>query len=66
MYTKLTKIIEVNGAKCVSCAFLGTEQCRIHNTENTPDCGHCNVLGAILNQLHMFEEMIDDENLTEK
>ena len=66
MYIKLTKIIEVDGAQCVACAFFGTKQCYIHTTENTPDGGHCNVLAAILNQLHAFEDLINDEKLTGK
>lgn len=63
MYTKLTKIIKVDGAECVACAYFGTEECRIHKEEGTPDCCHCRVMGAILNQLHAFEEAITEENV---
>lgn len=60
MYTKLTKVITINGEECVSCAFFGTEKCQIHNNDKTHDCMHCKVMGAILNQLHEFEEMIEE------
>lgn len=60
MYTKLTKVVEINGVECVACAFFGTEQCHIHNKESSPDCCHCDAFGAILNQLHVFEEVMDD------
>ena len=66
MYTKLTKLIEGAGAQCVDFALSCTKPCHITTTENTPDCGHCNFRAAILNQLHAFEELIDDEKLTEK
>lgn len=59
MYTKLTKKIQIDGRECVSCAFFGTERCRIH-TDGTTDCGHCEVLGAILNQLNFLETIIEE------
>ena len=57
MYTRLTKVAKVDGRECVSCAFYGTSKCRIHKESNTTDCAHCDVMGAILNQLHAFEEI---------
>lgn len=55
MYSRLTKVItQEDGKECVTCALYGTEKCHIHN--GTPDCGHCEVLGAIFNQLNNFEE----------
>lgn len=54
MYTGLTKIITNHeGRKCVSCIDFDTERCRIHN--GVPDCAHCPMFAAILNQLHEFE-----------
>ena len=61
MYTKLTKIVTVNGAECIACAYYGTDRCRIHKEERTPDCCHCKVMGAILNQLHAFEEVFTEK-----
>ena len=59
MYTKLTKVVTVEERECVTCIYYGTSMCRIHN--NIPDCCHCNVFAAILNQLHAFEEVICGE-----
>lgn len=59
MYTRLTKTTVVEGRECVSCAFHGTKMCRIHN--GIPDCGHCDVFAAILNQLHAFEDAFCEE-----
>lgn len=58
MYTRLTKVINLNGRECVTCIYYGTEMCRIHN--EVPDCGHCNVLAAILNQLYVFENIVGE------
>ena len=60
---KLTKITEIDGRECVTCAFYGTERCPIHNDNKTiSDCAHCEVFGAILNQLHQFEEIISSDS----
>lgn len=71
MYARLTKIVKgQDGRDCVTCVNFGTERCHIHN--EVPDCIHCPVLGAILNQLHAFEDIvldsqnIHDDNLEEK
>lgn len=58
MYTKLTKVINLAGRECVVCINYGTEMCHIHN--DTPDCGHCQMFAAILNQLHAFEVAYDE------
>lgn len=50
-YKRLTQTTyDQAGNKHVSCAFLGTEQCRVHNEG-------CAAIGAIINQLYAFEEM---------
>lgn len=59
-YQSLTKVVEINGNKCVTCAYFGTPKCLIHKGESIPDCTHCDVMGAILNQLHAFEEIISE------
>lgn len=59
MYTRLTKTISIEGRECVTCIYYGTEMCRIH--KGIPDCNHCDVLAAILNQLHAFEEIFYEE-----
>lgn len=59
MYTRLTKIVTVESRECVTCTYHGTQMCRIHN--GIPDCSHCNVFAAILNQLHAFEDIICEE-----
>ena len=57
MYKRLTKITTCqDGRECVSCVDFGTVRCRIHN--NVPDCAHCPVFGAILNQLCAFEDVM--------
>ena len=57
MYIRLTKIIkDQNQRDCVACVNFGNEECHIHN--EVPDCIHCPMLGAILNQLYAFEDMI--------
>lgn len=59
MYTRLTKVVTVDGCECVACIHHGTEMCRIH--KGVTDCGHCNVFAAILNQLHAFESVFYEE-----
>lgn len=66
MYTKLTKVIKIDNRDTVCCAFYGTEKCRVHMQGKEPDCGRCVVMGAILNQLHAFETMLEDEGEQEK
>ena len=56
MYTRLTKVVTIKERECVTCIYQGTDMCRIHN--GIPDCSHCDVFAAILNQLHAFEEII--------
>lgn len=60
MYTRLTKAVKIEERECVSCIYYGTEMCRIHN--GIPDCIHCEVFAAILNQLHAFENIICNEH----
>ena len=63
MYTRLTKIVRCkDGRECVACVDFGTDRCRIHN--NIPDCIHCPMFGAILNQLSAFEDIICSEHQT--
>ena len=59
MYTKLTKVVTVEERECVACIYHGTEMCRIH--KGIPDCSHCDVFAAILNQLNAFENIICEE-----
>ncbi len=64
MYTRLTKTTTVYGTsneerECVACIYHGTEKCRIH--KGIPNCMHCDVFAAILNQLHAFEDMLCEE-----
>ena len=59
MYERLTKTTNVDGCECVACIYYGTEMCRIH--KGIPDCSHCDVFAAILNQLHAFENIIYEE-----
>ena len=60
MYTRLTKVTkDDSGRDCVACANFGTDRCRIHN--DIPDCIHCPMLGAILNQLCAFEDIISGD-----
>lgn len=56
MYTRLTKVIVVEGQECVSCIHYGTEMCRAHN--GVANCGECDVFAAILNQLYALENII--------
>lgn len=60
MYTRLTKIVTVEGRECVTCTYHGTEMCRIH--KGIPDCSHCEVFAAILNQLNAFEDAICEDS----
>lgn len=59
MYTKLTKVVHVEGHECVACICYGTEMCRIHN--GAMHCGECEVFAAILNQLHAFETILNED-----
>ena len=62
MYTKLTKVVKLDdGRECVACAFFGTEKCHIHKKNDNAGCGCCEVFAAILNQLHTFEDIYDEE-----
>lgn len=63
MYNKLTKIANVEGRECVACINYGTEMCHIH--KDHPDCIHCPMLAAILNQLHAFEVIVCEEGNNE-
>ena len=58
MYTRLTKTTTVDGRECVTCIYYGTEKCRIHN--GVAGCNQCDVLAAIINQLHAFEMAVFD------
>lgn len=58
MYTRLTKIVTVEERECVACIYYGTEMCRIH--KGIPDCSHCDVFAAILNQLNAFENIYEE------
>lgn len=60
MYTRLTKTVTVKERECVACVYHGTKMCRIH--KGIPDCSHCEVFAAILNQLHAFENIIYEEH----
>lgn len=59
MYTRLTKTIMSEGRECIACIHHGTDKCRIH-TGRVADCAHCEMFGAILNQLHAFEEAVGE------
>ena len=56
-YKPLTKIIIVDNKKYVVCAKYGTSECRTIHMPND-GCTACPMLAAILNQLHIFEECI--------
>lgn len=60
MYTRLTKTTIVDGRKCVSCIYQGTDPCLIH-TAKVANCGQCKVFAAMLNQLYAFENAICEE-----
>ena len=60
MIQRLTKVVEVDGAQCVTCALYGTDECRVHKDEGVTGCGQCPMFGCILNQLHAFEEIVCD------
>lgn len=59
-YQPLTKIItDDKGKEVVTCRYYGTSECRnIH----TSGCNNCPMLGAILNQLNMFEQIYMEED----
>jgi hypothetical protein len=65
MYTRLTKVVNVNGVDCVSCTFYGTSECHIHKGNDIPNCAQCKVMAAMLNQLRAFEELVE-ENTEQK
>ena len=57
MYERLTKLIKDDkGHECIVCIDYGTDRCRLHN--GVPDCIHCPMLCAIMNQLYIFEEVM--------
>ncbi len=59
-YKPLTKIItDEKGNQMIACRYYGTEECRKIHTPNR--CSDCPVLAAILNQLHVFEEIYMEE-----
>ena len=61
LYTKLTKVIkDSSGQEQVACIDFGTSRCRIHN--GIQSCAHCPMMSAMLNQLHAFEQLIDEES----
>lgn len=61
-YRPLTKIITTDdGKEMVACQLYGTDKCRSIHTP-TGCCG-CPMMAAILNQLHIFEEIyLEEEN----
>lgn len=62
-YKPLTKIIKTDdGVEKVACRFYGTEQCRSIHTNG---CVGCPVMAAILNQLHIFEEIYMERDANE-
>lgn len=64
-YIKLTKIVrDEHERERVACIDFGTERCRIHS--GVQDCAHCPMMLAIMNQLHEFESLIDEEELNER
>jgi hypothetical protein len=60
MYTRLTKVVNIAGQEYVTCKFHGTHLCRIHN-DGIPNCAHCEMYAAILNQLKAFEDAMEDD-----
>lgn len=56
MYQPLTKVVIIDGKECVTCAKYGTEECLIHK-EKVSGCFKCRCLGAMVEQLHAFEEV---------
>jgi hypothetical protein len=58
MYTRLTKVVKhSDGKESVACINFDTERCLIHN--GFPDCSHCPVFAAIINQLCAFEDIVE-------
>lgn len=55
-YNRLTKKTIINDTECITCALYGTRKCKIH-TDNIETCLNCPVLGAMISQLHIFEEV---------
>lgn len=61
MYKRLTKRIEIeDGKECVTCINYGTEKCPVHTGE-VSNCLCCPTLGAVFNQLYLFEEVMQEE-----
>ena len=60
MYTQLTKIATIDGHECVTCVYYDTPTCPLHTNKNHPGCAGCGMMGAILNQLHEFEESFEN------
>lgn len=56
MYKELTKTIIENGKEMVVCASYKTPECQAGNGVN--GCTSCPKLGAMINQLHVFETVI--------
>ena len=54
----LTKEIEIDGEKVVSCAFLGTSKC-------SGSCIECEIMCAMINKLHMIEVAIKENSRKE-
>lgn len=57
MLQRLTKVVEIDGKQCVACINYGTDECQLHKGGNDVGCAKCPVMGAMLNQLHAFEEI---------
>lgn len=60
-YARLTKVVSQGGKECVACINYGTDMCRIHTNTDFPDCYHCKMFAAILNQLNYLEDIVVDE-----
>lgn len=50
-----TTTYDAQGHAQACCSFLGTEKCRLHSEDACPR------IAAIMNQLHVFEEMEDGD-----
>lgn len=51
-YRRLTKLVDVDGARCIACAGYNTDKC-------CGNCAACGMMHAILMQLCTFEEAFD-------
>jgi Fe-S-cluster containining protein len=65
MYTRLTKVIEIDDEQYVTCVYYGTKKCHIHRTR-AKNCGQCPMFAAILNQLNELEDILFEEISGEK